>query len=186
MTRTQLLGASTMVLASLAFVAPASAQDPGTSFYGAIGYSFVTADADGDDVTLGALGGKLGLRFMQYFGVEGEAQFGVSGDSVSCSGCTGDIDVDLKHDYGIYAIGFLPLNPNFDLFARIGYGSAEVEASVGSVSVSDDDDSIRWGAGGQFFFDGVNGIRAEYTNSGNLDDSDAEFDAFTISYTRRF
>ncbi len=123
---------------------------------------------------------------MQNFGVEGEAHFGVSNDQIPCSACTDDIDAELKHDYGIYFVGFVPLNPNFDLFARIGYGEAKAKSSVGSVSVSSTDSGFRWGAGGQFFFDGVNGLRAEYTNSGNLDDNDFEADIFTLSYTRRF
>lgn len=185
MPKNHILGASALILGSLALAAPASAQGDGTQFYGSLGYSWVTSSDNGEDLNLGAISGKFGTR-LGYLGVEGEVQFGVADDQVPCAICSDDIDVELKHDYAIYAVGFLPLNPNFDLFARIGYGEAEAAGSVGNVSVSANDSSFRWGAGGQFFFDGVNGLRAEYTNSGNLDETDFEADIFTISYTRRF
>ena len=62
--------ASALALAAL-LPAAASAQTAptsGTTFYGTLGY----ADTDLDHVNLGAIQGRLGARFGQYFGVEGE------------------------------------------------------------------------------------------------------------------
>src|SRR5690348_3639344 len=62
---------------------PVFAQDAGdfspTTFYGNARYSGYSLDfGGGDKATLAALGGRLGVRFGKYVGVEGEAGFGVN------------------------------------------------------------------------------------------------------------
>jgi outer membrane immunogenic protein len=162
--------------------APAIAQPlsmPGdVSPYGSIGYS----QGGYDDVDLGAVTGRLGLRFGRFFGVEGEASFGVAGDDVTVAAT--NVDVDLNHDLGIYAVGFAPLSPSLDVFGRIGYGTTDVSASAGGFTAAGDDESFNYGAGTQYFFDGANGVRGEYTRKEFNDGGDA--DVWSLAYTRRF
>lgn len=165
--------------------APAMAQPmsmPDTSVYWTLGYSHATYE-DGE---LGGVTGRLGVRFGRFFGVEGEVTVGVAGDEVRYLGT--DVDVDLNHDLGIYAVGFAPVNPNFDVFGRVGYGTTDLEASVAGFTASDNQESFNFGVGAQYFFDGANGVRGEYTRK-EFDDSgtgDGGANVWSLAYTRRF
>ena len=166
--------------AVLAIPAAASAQSLSpTTVYGSLGY----ANANIDDVNLGAIQGRLGARFGQYVGVEGELAGGVKEDSVTISGIK--VDVKLKHQVAIYAVGYLPLNPQFDLLARVGYGNSKLEASALGSSAADDGDSWNYGVGGQYFFDDKNGVRVDYTRHDFKDSSD-NADVWAVAYTRKF
>ncbi|HEY8617470.1 porin family protein [Phenylobacterium sp.] len=170
--------------AAIAMVAPAIAQAqtaPTTGVYGSIGY----AQTDFDDVDLGAIQGRLGWRGGTWFGVEGEAAFGVKDDSVDLGGGI-DADVEVKRQLGIYAVGFAPLSANTDLIARIGYGNTKIKASAAGVSGSDDGDSFNFGVGAQHHFDGVNGVRIDWTRHDFRDDGAGHADVWSIAYTRRF
>src|SRR5437868_2324830 len=115
--------------AALAVASPALAQDAPSFLepitpYATIGY----AGASQDDVHLGAIQGRLGAQFGKYLAVEGELAGGVKKDSVTESGVTAEVKLDSQ--YAIYAVGVLPVAPNFDLFARLGYGHTKVSASA--------------------------------------------------------
>ena len=159
---------------------PASAQslsEPG--FYGNLGYTFV----DGDGANLGALTGRLGARVHQYFGAEAELGVGVDGDTTTIGNV--NVKTKLKHSVAGYAVGFLPVQPNADLFIRGGYGSTRLRASAPGVSVSDSEESWNYGAGGQYFFDANNGVRAEYTRH-DFNHTAGSADAWAVSYVRKF
>ena len=166
--------------AVLAVPAMASAQTfAPTTFYGSLGY----ANASIDDVNLGAVQGRLGARFGQYLGVEGEAAAGVKEDSVTITGIK--VDLKMKHEVAIYAVGFLPVNPQLDLLARVGYGNTKLEASALGSTAADDGDSWNYGVGGQYFFDDKNGVRVDYTRHDFKDSSD-NADVWAVAYTRKF
>lgn len=179
-----LLGAA--AAAALLAAAPAFAQTPGqTQVYGTIGYTAAQGGGDEDDTTLNAVTGRVGGRFGQYFGVEGQASFGVGSEEVD------GVDLKLENEFSAYLVGFLPLSPNADLIARIGYGRTEIGAEFLGEEVTVDGNGVTYGVGGQYYFDGVNGVRADYTRQEFSEDEDADIqggdvDAFTISYTRRF
>lgn len=169
---------STAAFAAL-LAAPAMAQSVSPEYYGTLGYSQLDA-SDGD---LGAVTGRLGAKFNPYFGVEGEASFGVRDETVNVAG----VDVDLEHEYDLaaYAVGTLPINPNFDIFARIGYGTTEVKASAAGFSASEDGESVNYGAGANYYFDGQNGVRADWTRR-DFRDNGGEADVYSLNYVRRF
>ncbi|WP_332771761.1 porin family protein [Phenylobacterium sp.] len=167
-------------IAAAALPMAAQAQDLGpTTFYGSAGYSH----ADLDDVKLGAITGRVGARFGQYLGVEGEAGFGVKDDTVRV-GAT-NVDVELKNSFAVYGVGFLPVAPNADLYARVGYGTTEIKASAPGASASADGDSWNYGVGGQYFLDDKNGVRADYTRY-DFRDGDGDADVWSVGYVRKF
>lgn len=173
--------ASAAALATVAFAGAASAQDnTGTTVYGTIGYANVSAD-DGADVNLGAIQGRIGARFGKYFGVEGEVAGGVKDDSVNVLGT--NVDIELKHEVGAFAVGYYPVTERFDLFARAGYASSEIEASGAGISDSADLDGFAYGIGGQYFFTDKDGVRLDWTRH---DGDDAEADVVGVSYVRKF
>jgi hypothetical protein len=88
-------------------------------------------------------------------------------------------------------VGFLPIAPNADLLARIGYGRTELKGELQGFEVEASGTGVSFGIGGQYFFDGLNGIRLDYTRQEFSEDDDNEIqggdlDTFTISYARRF
>ena len=104
---------STAVLAA-AIATPASAQVVNdTGWYAGVGGTYYTANDDDVDVT-GATG-RLGYRFTPNFGVEGEASFGIDGDTADVLGTP--VDVDLDDQFGVYAVGFLPVSETLELVA---------------------------------------------------------------------
>lgn len=162
-----------------AAMAQAGSANTGTSFYGTLGY----ADTDLDHVNLGSIQGRLGVRFGQYFGVEGELAGGVKDDKVNVNGT--DVKVKLNSQEAIYGVGFLPLSPNFDLLARVGYGHSQGSGSVAGVTANAKGDSWNYGVGGQYSFDGKNGVRADYTRE-QFQNHGGDANVWAISYVRKF
>jgi len=153
---------------TLGFAVPAAAQT-----YGSIGYSTVEID----DVSLGAITGRFGWNSASFFGIEGEASFGV-GEDTSLG-----VDVELRTDIGAYVTGRLPVNEQFDVFARVGYARTEIEVTPGG---EEDSSGLAWGVGANWFFDDVNGVRVDWTRRDTEDDFGEDTDVWSISYIRRF
>jgi len=178
--------ASAMALAAL-IPAAASAQTAspattGTTFYGTLGY----ADSNTDHLNLGIIQGRLGARFGQYFGVEGELGAGVGNDKTTVNGI--DIKAKIQHQEAIYGVGFLPLSPQLDLLARIGYGETRAKATADAVGVADSANGNSWnyGAGAQWRFDDKNGIRGDYTREEYVGHNGGAANVYAISYVRKF
>jgi outer membrane immunogenic protein len=165
-----------------AAASPALAADGSfspTTFYGNLGGTIIHDGAD--SVNLGAIQGRLGARFGQYIGAEGEVAFGVSDDTEPTFGAK----IKMKSEYAAYAVGYIPVSPKADIFARIGYGHVNVSAELLGVSASQGADSVNYGGGAQYFFDQNNGIRAEYTRY-DLRKGYSGVDAWSLSYVRKF
>lgn len=158
---------------------PALAQDVPTGVYGTLGYS----QLDGSDGDLGAVTARLGTRLNRHFGVEGELSAGVKDDDISFAGVDGSLE--LNHDAAAYVVGYLPVSPNLELFARGGYGTTEIEADVAGFSETASGESWNYGAGANYWFDGQNGVRGDWTRRDFTDDG-GEVDAYSLSYIRRF
>lgn len=168
--------------AAMFVAAPAMAQSwPAPEYYGSLGYSHM--EADGADAQLGAVTGRIGAKLTPYFGVEGEGSFGVRDDEVTIAGVTAD--VKLKHDLAAYGVAFLPISPNFELFGRLGYGTTKVKASAANMAASADGESWNYGVGANYFFDGQNGVRADWTRR-DFEDDGGKADVYSLNYVRRF
>ena len=161
--------------------APAMAQTiSNPQVTGSLGYTHL----DGEDASLGAITGRLNARVNRYVGVEGEASFGVKDDEITVGAVTGD----LSHEYdaAAYVVGTLPISPNFELFGRVGYGTTSIKAEAAGLSTTEDGESVNYGAGANYFFDGRNGVRADWTRRDFTDDNGGELDTYGLSYVRRF
>lgn len=160
--------------------APAIAQNvQSPTYYGTLGYS----QLDGSQGDLGAVTGRIGARLTPNLGVEGEASFGVRDDDFTVAGVNGK----LKHEYdaAVYGVATLPVTPNFELFGRVGYGTTQVKAEIPGVSATEDGESWNYGAGANYFFDGQNGIRGDWTRRDFRNDG-GEADIYSVNYVRRF
>jgi hypothetical protein len=177
MKRVVLAAASAAALGLM--TAPALAQVSPVGAYGTLGYSHV----DAGDAGLGTAQARLGYKFAPNFGVEGEGALGVDTDEVQLGAST--YDVKVKRSLAGYAVGFVPLAENFELFGRVGYGNTKMKAESPLLAVTSRGDSWNYGGGAQYFFDGVNGVRADYTRHDFRQDRGAA-DVWGMSYVRRF
>lgn len=166
--------------AAAAFIAaPAAAQSVSNpSWYGSIGWANV--GAENTDVDLNAVTGRLGARLNPYFGLEGEASFGVGDEQVAPG-----VNAQLNYDAAAYAVGYFPVSNNFEILGRVGYGTTDIEVSGGGLSASAGEESLNYGVGAQYFFDGANGVRGDWTRR-DFRGNNGEADVWTINYVRRF
>lgn len=166
-------------VAALVSIAPAiaQAQTTGSGVYGTLGYS----QTDGSGVDLGAIQGRVGYRANPWLGVEAEGALGVKDDDVTIGGT--DVDVEMKHQAAAYVVGFAPVGANTDLIARFGYGTTKLKGKYNGIEVSDDGESWNYGLGAQHHFDGVNGVRVDWTRH-DFDGGNA--DVWSVGYTRKF
>ena len=178
--KTLILAAAT--LAVIGAAAPALAQPVlgGVSAYGTLG----VGDVNTDSVNNGAVTGRLGARFGPYIGVEGELSGGFSSDRTNIGGARSD--VSLRDQYAAYAVGFLPVMPNADLLARIGYGASDLHVTQ-PMNTAFNRYETTWnaGVGGQYFFSGANGVRVDYTRE-TADRSDLDANVFSAANVRKF
>ena len=171
-----------LTTAASLLAAPAFAQSfSEPQFYGTVGY----AGFKGDEADIGAITGRVGAKLHSHFGVEAEGSFGVKDDELEVS-INGAGKYKLKHDFAAYAVGFLPINENFELFARVGYGTTRIDATPAGVSALQDGSSVNYGAGASYLFDGVNGVRADWTRRDFTENRAGEADVWSVSYIRRF
>ena len=159
-------------LAALSFASVSQAQD----YVLSAGYE--RADFDGVELDTISLRGRY--MFNERFGAEGQLNFGLGDESVDFGIATADVSLD----YGVGAFAFANLisNEGLNVFGRLGYIHAEIEADAAGITVSEDDGAFAAGIGAEFFFDDNNGVRFDYTWA-DYDDS-ANF--YGVSYVRRF
>lgn len=174
--RNVLLTAAALTL----LAAPAMAQEPASRVTGSVGYT----QLDGDDGDLGAITGRMGYNFTRYLGVEGEASFGVKDEDITVGGVNGSLEHE--YDAAVYGVATLPVSDNFEVFGRLGYGTTSIKADVAGFTASEDGESVNYGIGANYFFDGRNGVRADITRRDFTDDAGGEVDTWSLGYVRRF
>jgi hypothetical protein len=184
-----LIAVAAVAAAAAAIAAPASAETLSSylspvSYTASLGYTGISWGGN----NMGAVTLRAGADLGKYVGVEGEGSFGVADASVSVGGATAK--THLNNAYAGYLVGRYPIMPNGNLFARVGYGhlDAQASASYGGVNASAraGSDSLNYGAGGQYFFDGKNGLRLEYTRYDLRTDGAKDADTWSLSFVHKF
>ncbi len=159
--KTLMFATSAALLAVAAVPAVSQAQE----VYGTVGY----AHADTGSADVGAIQGRIGYKFNPYVAIEGEAAFGVKDDR----------DVELKHELGAFVVGSVPVTPQAELFARVGYSGAKFDTAAGKI----DRDGWAYGVGGQYNFTAKDGVRVDWTRH---DYKGNDADVFSVGYARKF
>lgn len=173
-----------LLLASAALTviaAPAMAQSVSApQYYGTLGYTQLKSDG----ADLGAVTGRVGARLHPNFGVEAEGSIGVNDDDFTVGAVTGTVEE--KFDLAAYGVATLPVTDRFDVFGRVGYGTTRLRAEAAGVSQSDSTESINYGVGANYYLDGQNGVRADYTRREFRGGGRDNADTYGLSYVRRF
>ncbi|MDB2437802.1 porin family protein [Hellea sp.] len=161
------------------FATTASAQDTG---------AYINAGVDAFEFDAYTLSGKLGYKFTKYFGVEGQAGFGIIDDDDTIQGI--DTSVGVDSTFSGFGIARIPTGSGLNLFIRGGYHFTQLSASAGDFDVDVDVDGFALGIGSEYSWDGKNGIRLEYTylDAGSDDDFDIDggSNVYSLSYVRNF
>lgn len=155
----------------------------------------------GRQITIDDVTARLGMRYGTYIGIEGEASIGVDkAHYIYAPPCNGSVcpqfvalfQAKLSNQEAGYVVGYLPVFPGADLFARLGYGATNIasQAPIGRGGMLQ---GVNIGVGAQYFIDGVNGLRFDYvhTEFENNDTFGREAlgsgsNVWSIAYTRRF
>lgn len=154
------------------FASAAQAQDTGA-------YAAVSVDALNFDAY--ALSGRIGYNFSEYFGVEGQAGFGIIDDKETFQGIEAKAGID--NFFAGFITARVPAGEQFELIGRVGYYSAEQSGSAAGISIAADADGIAAGLGAIFWLNEKSGIRAEYTY---LDGDGGNSDLFSLGYQFKF
>ena len=201
---------------ALGLVASPAFADEESGLYANIGVAQLSADLDLSDIAVQGMSadlgqetanitminGRLGYRVNKFIAIEGEAGFGLGGDSfqrvvpITIPGTgtldiNADLDIDVKNYFVGFARGIVPVSDNFDIFVRAGYGTAKAEASgtasiIGlpgfssSASETQSTSDFAYGVGAEYHINETHGIRADFSSIG----SEAQF--FSAAYTIRF
>jgi OOP family OmpA-OmpF porin len=144
------------------------------------GLSNVTVDDSSTTYTV-----RGGYRFNPYFALElGYYDLG----KYSFTGNAGPIDVvgtGKAKSYGISAVGILPINPQFDLYGRIGWAESElkVQANTALANATDSDrqSEATYGVGGHWMFSRNVGLFAEWMKNDRI-----KVDSYLIGIDFRF
>lgn len=168
-----------LATAAVALIAaPASAQSISNA-YGSIGASRVS----GYDTDLNAVTARIGAKLTPYIGIEGEGSFGIGDDDVD--NVVLPTTAELEHDLAAYVTGTIPVSQNLELFGRVGYGTTKIKVEANGFSASDSEESVNWGVGANYFLDGQNGVRADWTRR-DFRDGAGEADVWSLSFVRKF
>lgn len=156
----------------------ASAQTPDGPYTLGAGYTNLNAVGGNYD----ALTLRGGYDVNSYFGVEGEALFGIGDEVTNIFGV--NAETTLSHSLGLFAKGEYPITEAISVHGRLGYVWTKLEGEAAGFSASRRDKGVGYGLGAEYAFNGPNALRADYT----LYDygSDGEADGWSLTYVRSF
>jgi outer membrane immunogenic protein len=172
------------VAAMAGAAAPAFAQTlTSPQAYAGIGYTGL--NPDGHDV--GEITGRGGLRFSPYWGVEGEVGTSVGYDRYTDAN-GGKVKVGEQPSAAGYVVGYYPVTPKFDLLARVGYGDTALKyVTADGLNHYNASQNVSYGAGAQYFLDGKNGIRVDYTRRDfQASSAPRDMDTWAVGYVHKF
>jgi len=118
---------------------------------------------------VGAVTGRFG-RDSGFWGIEGEGSLGVGDDSHGVG--TSQTTVKLKSEFGAFGTVQADVSDTFQVMGRAGYATADFSSRTAmlptATRTSDSESGLAYGVGASWLFDGMNGVRLDYTRY-NLD-----------------
>ena len=131
----------TFLGASVALATAAGAQDAGSAYLNAgfqrLSVDTVTGDIAGIPVTVessdhNALVLRGGYDIDTYFGAEAEIVWGLGSENLTVNGVTVPIEVSVNHAFGAFGKAQFPIAEGIGIHGRLGFVSAEGEATATS------------------------------------------------------
>ncbi len=94
-----------------------------------------------------AIRGIFGYEVNPNFSVEGMLALGMNESSISVSGISTPVNLNIDNMYGFYGKPKLSVSPEMEVFARIGYAHGKATASYQGMSSSISGSSLSYGVG---------------------------------------
>jgi len=147
---------SLAVPALLLMASPSLAQDttPKPQYYGSAGLGAFQYDPTESNIPMLSL--KGGVKLNSYFGLEAELNSGLGKDK----------GAKLSSQKSVYGVGYLPINPKFQLLGRMGFSDTDLKAS----SKIDGGGGVSLGVGAQYDLNDQTALRFDFTNTDAKDD----------------
>ena len=161
----------------------------------------VTSSVTSSDDRVSAWKFALGYQFNRHFALEaGYADFDGFSTTTTTTGPAATIagEVDGKA-YSLDLVGILPVNPSFDLYAKVGVHYWDVEArraavvggtTVAAVNASDDGSDWKFGLGARWNLSRNFGIQLEWERYNGVGESNttgsSDIDMVTLGVRYRF
>ena len=170
----------------------ASASETPMYVGGAYGYETLTIDraAGGNllDEKFGSIMLDAGYTINQYVAVEGRYWSGIN--SSNDLAWRGNIPSDITIDaWGLYVKPMYPVSSSFNLYALLGYGTADVTYDIpaGGSFTSDSTGGFSWGIGADYAITNNWALFVDYTSviegeSGNLDNFQTDDSVNVINF----
>ncbi len=139
------------------------------------------------DYTAGSL--QVGYKFNPYIAVEGRYGMTFGNPDASDAPIIGDSDITV---WSIYVKPIYPVAPEFDIYALLGYASANVTGNIlynGTVTSFDVDESgFSWGVGGVYAITEEFSVFADYLLFHDESSTyfDEVLDSFSLGVTYKF
>ncbi|HET9160758.1 MAG TPA: porin family protein [Caulobacteraceae bacterium] len=160
------------ITAVMAFAAPAMAE-----ISGSLGYTSIDTDrAQVSGITARA------TWTQAWYGAEAELSAGTGDDTVRVG--SSSVKVKLNREESLFARAQWPVAPNFDVFVRAGYTNTHFGNSGLPVRRNGSNQAFSYGLGAEYFFDGSNGVRADWTQRDYK--AIETSDSWSISYVHKF
>lgn len=142
--------ASLLALSAASLFAAGSAQ---ADWNWSAGFTNISGDDDGVDISLNALTVGVGYEFETTYDAftimpELKVGFGVSDDDVRFAGTNINVNIDRYTELSLRAN--YKLNDSFFIYAQPAYANLKIEASANGFSDSDDDWEFGYGVGAGF------------------------------------
>ena len=134
----------------------------------------IGADCDDTD-TAGKVFG--GWKLADWFGLEA-AYVDLGTAEIDAPGTSVDLDAD---GFSLSGVGFLPLSDNFDLFAKAGAYTWDVEASGVAGTLDDDGTDATYGVGARVGLNDNVALRAELERY-EIDDYDVDVASVGVEF----
>jgi len=174
---------------ALGFSAAAYAQEESGGLYIQGGYSWLTFEAQDTsaEIDTDAVTARIGLQMTPMFGIEADLSAGIEDGDFDFDSSEDDLDFDdnndgdftdiinISGDLGLdfmasaYARAIFPVSDKFEVFGRVGYAYAEVDANAitpgGQTITIAEDAEDGWTAGAGIAYDLTENLelRADYT-----------------------
>lgn len=135
---------------------PSMAAQPDGQTYAELSYAWLKLSSTGYDVTTEDAIGRFGYEFTKNVGAE------IFGATSVSSGSLYGVDVKVDNAYGAYLKLRTEVSPGFEIFGKLGWVHATLNASIPGASASSSDSSFSYGVGAQYTFTDKWYMQADY------------------------
>jgi hypothetical protein len=156
--------------------------------YAEIGYAATTFKvedaADQFKAKPALLTGIVGYQIHPNVAVEGLLGLGAKSSEIKWNGAATGVNVKINNTMGVFVRPSVKVSDEVELFARLGYLRSKLTLSDAFGSVSDTDNGVAYGLGGNVYLYKTSYLQLNWTSYYNKDD--VKINGLGVAYGMRF